>query len=206
MRAEIDSELTEVMGAKLDEIVERAKEPLPYFKVQAQLLDGLIQDSFMESQNPFGDPFTKLSDTTEELRRKGEGDASNKPLIDTGNLRQSTFVQPVDNTIEFGVSGSAAEYAGTHLFGKDKNNRGFFYRKAHKRTSPSGKRHNVKGHAVKGKPFGGALVPRRRFLPIEGTGPGDARPDFSKGPALEWWEAFLVGVKKFLASGEGADG
>ena len=209
MKIDIDTDMTDGMQRTLDQVLARSRDMLPYFKVKAQELDTLIQaDVFMASESPFDKPWKELSDTTVKMRRK----SSKKPLIDSGNLRQSTFVEAKQGWIEFGVSGSAGVYAGTHQFGKGQVNSANFYkrksykRKAHTRTV-NGKKQKVKAHTVKttivrGMPFGGAPIPARPFLPVKGTSSKNASPDFSKGDAKEWYDGMIKGLAVFMAEGK----
>lgn len=121
----------------LADMEERARDLTPVTKVAAATFDAMTQGAFEKSQSPMGQAWAPLEESTIAGRRKG----SSKPLIDTGQLRISTFATGTAEGISFGVSGAAAQYAGAHQFG----------------TTKAGIRHNVK-------------IPARPFLPLDASG------------------------------------
>ena len=122
MKIEVESNLSDGMQETLDAVLARSKDILPYFEIQASMLDGLIQaDSFGEATSPFGDAWKPLAQSTIDARRKGKGKGSPSPLIDTWALRKGTFAKGYKGWIEFGVSGAGAVYAAAHQFGVKTN-------------------------------------------------------------------------------------
>lgn len=98
----------------------------------------------------------KTSGTKGKKRKRKSKTAkpfTGKMLRDTGNLFRGNSATGTKDSIVFGVSGSAAAYAGTHQFGrKQMSNRKL--------------------------PFGGAAIPARPFLPVDSAG----NPAFKSGP------------------------
>jgi phage gpG-like protein len=82
-------------------------------KRRAALLAGVIDESFRRSRSPNGAGWQALAASTVEKRRQG----SNRPLLDTGQLRQATTVQVKSKAIVFGTSGAPAKYGVFHVTG-----------------------------------------------------------------------------------------
>lgn len=118
-------------------VLERLGNLEPVLRKRAALLDGVVQTSFRQSKSPLGEAWAALAPSTVERRRKG----SSKPLVDTGQLRQSVTIVAGKDRITFGVSGPAQTYGPVHQFG----------------TSRAGRKRNVR-------------IPRRAFLPIDTSG------------------------------------
>jgi len=118
-------------------VLERLGNLEPVLRKRAALLDGVVQTSFRQSKSPLGEAWAALAPSTIERRRKG----SSKPLVDTGQLRQSVTIVASKDRITFGISGPAQGYAPAHQFG----------------TSRAGRKRSVK-------------IPRRAFLPITPQG------------------------------------
>ncbi len=94
---------------KLRRIAERLSDMRPVLTIAAQDLKTLIDDRFTTSTAPNGSEWQPLKPETVE--RKG----SDKPLIDTGILRNSINSQATRRTIRFGTN---VPYARTHQFGR----------------------------------------------------------------------------------------
>lgn len=91
----------------------RARNLEPVLTGRAQALESMVvTELFGGSQTPTGEPWLPL----QTPRRRGST-SSASPLIDTGQLRGSIHATATRNSILFGSSGAATDYAGTHLFG-----------------------------------------------------------------------------------------
>lgn len=129
--------------------------------------------TFRGQADPWGTPWAKLSQVTQERRRKGSGGGSNKILRDTGVLANSLNYQITADSVTFGTS---VIYAPTHQFGAKMGEFGR-YSQVSRRTKykPGDFRRNagtVKGFQI---PWGD--IPRRAFLPISKAGAADLPPD-----------------------------
>jgi phage virion morphogenesis protein len=118
-------------------VIERLGNLEPVLRTRAALLDGVIQTSFRQSKSPLGEAWKALAPSTVASRRKG----SSKPLVDTGEMRQSITIVAGKDRITFGISGAPQQYGPVHQFG----------------TSRAGRKRNV-------------TIPRRAFLPIDKSG------------------------------------
>lgn len=97
-----------------------------------------VQLTFRDSTDPYGERWEPLTDVTLSRRRQG----SNKPLMDSGRLRNSITAQVSGDSVEVGTN---VVYASTHQFGA---------------------KQGAYGHSAHGNPIPWGNVPARRFLPI----------------------------------------
>lgn len=95
---------------RLDEIGERARNLEPVLSVAAEDLKTLVDDSFEGSRSPAGVRWQPLAPATVKKRRQG----SSKPLVDTGNLRNSINASSGPGRLSVGTN---VPYAGFHQFG-----------------------------------------------------------------------------------------
>lgn len=94
----------------LEGVEERLSNMRPVLRVVAEDLKAVTDDSFRESRSPSGTPWKPLSPATIKKRRQG----SSKPLVDTGNLRNSISARASRKAIRFGTN---TPYAPPHQFG-----------------------------------------------------------------------------------------
>jgi phage gpG-like protein len=116
MEVKVDTSGLDDLAKDIEAAAKRATDLTPITKPAAERLRGIITLAFSQSKSPLGEAWRPLAPSTVARRRKG----SAKPLIDTGLLRKSVSVRGEKQTIAFGVTGSAAEYAPYHQFGGSK--------------------------------------------------------------------------------------
>lgn len=109
-----------------------------------------IRLCFRDSKSPWGDKWADLSPVTIALRRKN----SDKPLLDTGVLRNSFTQKVTANELTVGTN---KVYAKTQQFGAA---RGQF------------------GTTWRGAPIPWGNIPPRPFMPIDPSGEADLPPDW----------------------------
>lgn len=97
---------------ELDDATGRLADLTPVMQVIAEDVKTLIDDSFEESRKPNGRPWAPLAPETVKRRRNN----SNKPLIDTGVLRNSINARPGPRSVRFGTN---VPYAEWHQFGTE---------------------------------------------------------------------------------------
>ena len=90
----------------------------PALAPAAAQLNTMIVRGFNLQRGPNEEPWPPLRPTT-VARRRNKGNP--KMLQDTGNLKRSISTRATDQSVLFGVSGSAATYARTHQFGNPSN-------------------------------------------------------------------------------------
>lgn len=101
------------LSGRIREMVQRLEDMTPVLTRRAALLSTLIDDSFRQSRSPTGEVWAPLDDSTVDKRRQN----SNKPLVDTAQLRRSVNTRATKGGVVFGVSGAATKYAGFHVTG-----------------------------------------------------------------------------------------
>lgn len=97
--------------ADLEAVEGRIEDLEPVLLVMAEDLKTLIDDSFENSVSPSGRPWEPLKPATIAQRRAN----SDKPLVDTGRLRNSISATAESRSIVFGTN---VVYGGTHQFGR----------------------------------------------------------------------------------------
>lgn len=185
----LDELLIEIEGLEA-----RTRDVSPVTKVMASRMRAMIVDGFSKEQDPFGDPWKPLSQTTKDLRdlggvskrsfgklraskkkrrRKNSRSKSNhKILSDTGGLQGSSNASGEKNTIVFG---SNVEYGAAHLFGRGRIN-----------------------FRTKSGVGGSAEIPRRAYLPVDEGG----KPNFDKGPAKRWFDQLRDRLTSYITQGK----
>lgn len=99
--------------ARLSAIGGRARNLQPVLAGRAAAFQSMIvTEVFGRSQSPSGEQWQAL-----QAPRKRGSNLHATPLVDTGQLRQSVFATATDDSIIFGSSGAASEYAGFHQSG-----------------------------------------------------------------------------------------
>lgn len=94
----------------LDEVEGRLNDLTPVMEVIGEDLKTFVDDRFDTSTDPTGAPWQPLKASTVAKRRKG----SARPLIDTGNLRNSIATRPGPRSLRIGT---VVPYAPVHQFG-----------------------------------------------------------------------------------------
>lgn len=220
--AKIDVPNLPRITATLRKRIERARNLEPAIKVAAQVVDKLIQDSFRNSASPSGEAWEQLKPSTVAGRTKG----SDKALVDTATLKNSTHATDWGKSIVFG---STVPYAATHQFGAEITKE---YKPKKKRVGPklgpvskAGRRRakkaaktrkartgfeaarrsgNIQGprwspseQAAQKTGSYTVTIPARPFLPV------DAEGDFLKeGPAGKAWDKIGEIVINYIADGK----
>ncbi len=100
----------------LEKLIRQATE-LPMMSIATAVRND-IQDRFKTSTAPDGSPWAPLSPVTRVRRRKG----SDRPLLDTGTLRNSIQVLEVGR--DSATVGTREKYAATHQYGAKKGQYG----------------------------------------------------------------------------------
>lgn len=98
------------VGDLLTRMQERVTTLQPVLEVYAQDLKTLVDDSFDQSRAPDGTGWEPLKPATVRKRRRG----SSKPLVDTGQLRNSITSVALNASLRVGTN---VPYAGVHQFG-----------------------------------------------------------------------------------------
>lgn len=88
----------------------RARNLRPALTAGAMAIEKLVADSFRDSVTPEGKAWLPLAESTVKRRRKG----SDKPLIDTGILKNSVYSRADSKSIVFGTN---VPYAAAQNFG-----------------------------------------------------------------------------------------
>jgi phage virion morphogenesis protein len=134
----IDSALLE-LGRHVDDLT-------PAMRAIGESLAGEIDLTFRNQQDPYGNPWAELADSTKAKRRKGPRPANDQILKDTGQLKALITSNPSRHEVQIGTN---ELYGRTHQFGATQGQYG-----KTRRNSPI--------------PWGN--VPARPFLPTEGGG------------------------------------
>lgn len=113
----IDISNTEVLK-KLEQLSHKIDDMTPVLRDIGEHIASEIDLCFTDASDPYGNPWAELSDVTVARRRNN----SNKPLNDTGRLKNSITTNVIDNkTVEVGTN---VEYAITHQKGAKKGQYG----------------------------------------------------------------------------------
>lgn len=94
----------------LDDIQGRLNDMRPVMEVIGEDLKTFVDDRFDSSTDPTGAPWQPLKPATVKRRRAN----SAKPLVDTGNLRNSINYRPGPRSVQIGT---VVPYAPPHQFG-----------------------------------------------------------------------------------------
>ena len=132
----IDIVNTEVLKA-LDDLNKKLQDMTPVLESSGEHIASEIDLCFTDARNPNGVSWEDLSDVTIARRRNG----SDKPLNDTGRLKNSITSNVIGNSVEIGTN---VEYAITHQKGASKGQY---------------------GKTAKGGPIPWGNIPARPFLP-----------------------------------------
>jgi len=111
IQVNVDSSATQRV---LQRLGERAANLGPAFREIGEGVKSDAQLRFKDGQDPYGKPWAKLKAATIAARRKGKGVDQDKPLLDTGRLRNSIASRPGPSGVQVG---SNAAYAAIHQFG-----------------------------------------------------------------------------------------
>jgi phage virion morphogenesis protein len=112
MRISIDVDDQEVKRS-LARLSNKLDDMTPIMRSIGQSLDTHVQLGFRSGQDPYGNPWAPLSQTTLARRRNG----SNRPLRDTARLQNSFSTQAGKQSVEYGTN---VVYAKTHQYGARK--------------------------------------------------------------------------------------
>ncbi|MBK8173187.1 MAG: phage virion morphogenesis protein [Sandaracinaceae bacterium] len=164
----VDAKGLDKVTKRLQAQIERAKNLAPVLQPIAAALKTHIDDSFRQSKSPTGEAWAPLSRATIAGRRQG----SDKPLIDTGTLRNAAYAMVEGN--DSIVFGDNVSYVGPQQFGAEIH--GTYKEPAPKKHGPTSparrKAANKAKRTIKGpKLFRGQHAPGNTTLYAKPVGP-----------------------------------
>ena len=130
---------THNLDRELQRLTNAVSDMTPAMTSIGEQIASLIDETFVNQTDPYGNPWAALSSVTIGRRRQGGRGA--KILQDTGHLKNSITSNPSRTEVEIGLT---EKYAATHQFGASKGQY---------------------GRTVRNAPIPWGNIPARPFLP-----------------------------------------
>ena len=210
---------TQQVGDLLKKIRARIEAPEPALAVAGQMIESFTIKRFSAQQDPAGDPWKSLSQSTLAARQKGKGakrgsvaTVKGSGPLRRGERRRALQSGPVQRSGRFSDKGAKKLIDTGALRGGIRTTLGAkivsvgvegpakLYAATHQfGRGAIGWRKKVKTHSFQKEKFrvgGSAAIPRRAFLPLNEAGGFERR-----GPAGELLKKVVVGILRYLVTG-----